>query len=59
MNRLKEIAIQKLFKVIDSIEKPEHIVGVRSYIDLYYKEYGIQNKGLIEIYFRTRNEKFI
>lgn len=59
MNRIKEMAIQKLIKVIDSMEKIEHIRGVRNYIDLHYKIYGLQNKGLIEIYFRTRKEKFI
>jgi hypothetical protein len=59
MNRFKEMVARKLFKVIDSIEKIEHIEGVRRYIDLYYKQYGLQNKGLIEIYFRTRTEKFI
>ena len=50
---------RKLFKVIDSMEKPEHMIAVRRYIDLYYKMYDVQNKGLIEIYFRTRKEKFI
>jgi len=59
MDRLKQIAIEKLLKVIDSIEKEEHILGVRNYIDLYYQMYGLQNKNLIEIYFRTRKEKFI
>ena len=59
MDRLKEIIIQKLFKVIDSMSKVEHIKGVRNYLDLYYKQFGLQNKGLIEIYFRTRKEKFM
>ena len=59
MNRGLEMVIQKLFKVIDSMEKIEHIIGVRNYINLYYQMYGTQNKGLIEIYFRTRKEKFI
>lgn len=59
MNRVKEMAIRKLLKVIDSMEKPEHIKGVRNYIDLYYKSYGNTNKGIVEIYFRTRKEKFI
>jgi hypothetical protein len=59
MNRLKEMVIQKLFKVIDSMSKIEHIKGVRNYLDLYYKQYGLQNKGIIEIYFRTRKERFI
>lgn len=59
MNRGLEMVIQKLFKVIDSMEKVDHILGVRNYIDLYYEMYGTQNKGLIEIYFRTRKEKFI
>ncbi len=51
--------MEKLLKVIDSMNKPEHMKGVRRYIDLYYQEYGLQNKGILEIYFRTRTEKFI
>lgn len=54
-----EMISEKLLKVIDSVEKPEHLIGVRNYIDLYYKQYGTQHKGLIEIYFKTRKEKFI
>lgn len=53
------MVVTKLFKVIDSMQKPEHMLAVRRYIDLYYQMYGTQNKGLIEIYFRTRKEKFI
>lgn len=52
------MVIQKLFRVIDSMEKVDHIIGVRNYINLYYQTYGTQNKGIIEIYFRTRKEKF-
>jgi hypothetical protein len=59
MNRIKEMVITKLLAVIDSMDKEEHINGVRRYIDLYYKSYGYANKGIIEIYFRTRKEKFI
>jgi hypothetical protein len=59
MNRIKEMVARKLFKVIDSMETPEHMIAVRRYIDLYYKMYDVQNKGIIEIYFRTRKEKFI
>jgi hypothetical protein len=59
MNRIKEMVARKLFKVIDSMETPEHMMAVRRYIDLYYKMYDVQNKGLIEIYFKTRKEKFI
>ena len=59
MNRIKEMVITKLLAVIDSMDKEEHINGVRRYIDLYYKSYGYTNKGIIEIYFRTRKEKFI
>ncbi len=59
MNRLKEMVVRKLLKVIDSMEKVEHMEGVRRYNDLYYKQYGLQNKGLVEIYFRTRTEKFM
>lgn len=59
MNRLKEMSLKKLISVIDSMEKEQHVYGVRKYIDLHYKMYGLQNKNLIEIYFRTRKEKFI
>lgn len=59
MDRTLENMIQKLFKVIDSMNKIEHIAGVRQYINLYYKMNGLQNKGLVEIYFRTKKEKFI
>ena len=51
--------MEKLLKVVDSMEKPEHMIGVRRYLDLYYQQYGLQNKGILEIYFRTRTEKFI
>ena len=59
MNRTLELVMKKLIKVIDSMTSREHIKAVRNYIDLYYKMYGTQNKGLIEIYFKTRKEKFI
>jgi len=59
MNRTLEMVMRKLLAVIDSMQKPEHMIAVRRYIDLYYQMYGTQNKGLIEIYFRTRKEKFI
>ena len=59
MNKIKEMAISKLLKVIDSMEKIEHVEGVRNYIDLYYQSFGDTNKGIVEIYFRTRKEKFI
>ena len=58
MRRYKREVMEKLLKVIDSMNKPEHMKGVRRYIDLYYQEYGLQNKGILEIYFRTRTEKF-
>lgn len=59
MNRYKRMVMEKLLKVIDSMDKPEHMNGVRRYLDLYYQQYGLQNKGILEIYFRTRTEKFI
>lgn len=59
MRRYKKEVLEKLLKVVDSMDKPEHMNGVRRYIDLYYQEYGLQNKGILEIYFRTRTEKFI
>ena len=31
MNRIKEMVIRKLIKVIDSMEKLEHMTGVRNY----------------------------
>jgi hypothetical protein len=59
MNRSFTMVVEKLFKVIDSMDNLEHMVGVRNYIDLYYRMYGTQYKGLVEVYFRTRKEKFI
>ena len=59
MNKTLEIVVRKLLKVIDSMENRNHMIAVRKYIDLYYKLHGTQNKGIIEIYFRTRKEKFI
>ena len=59
MNRTLEMVAQKLLKVIDSMDNREQIRAVRNYIDLYYKMYGNQHKGLIEVYFKTRKEKFI
>jgi len=59
MNRNLEMVVQKLLKVIDSMDNREQIRAVRNYIDLYYKMYGTQYKGLIEVYFKTRKEKFI
>jgi len=59
MNRLLEMVMRKLLKVIDSMNSYEQIPAVRKYIELYYKMYGTQYKGLIEVYFKTRKEKFI
>jgi hypothetical protein len=59
MNRTLEMVAQKLLKVIDSMDNREQIRAVRNYINLYYKVYGTQHKGIIEIYFKTRKEKFI
>ena len=57
--RIIEMIYEKLIRVIDSMENVDHVISTRKYIDLYYKSYGTKNKGLIEIYFRTRKEKFI
>tara|TARA_B100000900_G_C20601408_1_gene725823 strand:- start:6645 stop:6824 length:180 start_codon:yes stop_codon:yes gene_type:complete len=59
MDNIKPKVAKKLFLVIDSMTKVDHIKGVRNYINLYYELYGTVNKGLIEIYFRTRKEKFM
>ena len=59
MNRTFEMIAQKLLKVIDSIDNREQIRAVRNYIDLYYRLHGTQHKGLIEVDFKTRKEKFI
>lgn len=59
MNRTLEMVMKKLLKVIDSMSSYEQIPAVRKYIELYYRMYGTQNKGLIEVYFKTRKEKFI
>ena len=59
MNRTFEMIAAKLLKVIDSMSNREHIPAVRTYINLYYQLHGTQYRGLIEVYFRTRKEKFI
>ena len=53
-----EEVMKKLFKVIESASHLNHIEGTRNYIDLYYKQYGEVNKGIIELYFK-RQVKFI
>ena len=51
--RLEKV-IKKLLKVIESTTKLDHIEGTRRYIDLYYKQYGNVNKGIIELYFKKQ-----
>jgi len=46
--------MKKLLKVIESTTKLDHIEGTRRYIDLYYKQYGELNKGIIELYFKKQ-----
>ena len=46
--------MKKLLKVIESTTKLNHIEGTRRYIDLYYKQYGELNKGIIELYFKKQ-----
>lgn len=43
--------VRKLIKVIESMKNETHILGTRRYIDLYYKQYGERNRGIIELYF--------
>lgn len=59
MDKVESKVIKKLLAVVDSMSKIQQVQTVRNYIDCYYKLYGIKNKGLIEIYFRTRKEKFM
>lgn len=54
-----ETAAKKLIKVIDSIDNEKQIITVRKYINQYYKMYGTKNKNLIEIYLKTRTEKYM
>ena len=54
IDKLLEIMITKMFKVIDSMSSRDHINGTRRYIDLYYKQFGEKHKSVIEIYFKTR-----
>ena len=58
MDKVESKAIKKLL-VVDTMSKFQQVQTVRNYIDCYYKLYGTKNKGLIEIYFRTRKEKFM
>jgi hypothetical protein len=54
METLLEKVMKKLLKVIESTTKLDHIEGTRRYIDLYYKQYGELNKGIIELYFKKQ-----
>lgn len=51
------IVVKKLIKVIESIKTLEQVKSTRRYIDLYYKQYGIQNKAIIELYFRRYKKR--
>ena len=52
-SNLKKV-MKKLLKVIESTTHLDHISGTRRYIDLYYKQYGDNSKGIIELYFRKQ-----
>jgi len=54
METLLEKVMKKLLKVIESTTKLNHIDGTRRYIDLYYKQYGNLNRGIIELYFKKQ-----
>jgi hypothetical protein len=54
MDTILETVMDKLLKVIESTTKIHHIDGTRRYIDLYYKQHGELNKGIIEIYFKKQ-----
>lgn len=54
MDTILEKVMKKLLKVIESTTKIRHIDGTRRYIELYYKQYGEVNKGIIELYFKKQ-----
>ena len=47
----------KVFKVIQSMSKREHIKTTRKYIDLWYQNYGTENKQFIELYFKSKSKE--
>lgn len=49
--------MKKVLKVIKSMENREQIQATRRYIDLWYKKYGDNHKGLIEIYFKSKSNE--
>lgn len=47
----------KVFKVIQSMSKREHINTTRKYINLWYRNYGTENKQFIELYFKSKSKE--
>ena len=47
----------KVLRVIKSINNREQFGATRRYIDLWYRKYGIENKGLIELYFKSKKSE--
>ena len=48
------MVINKIVKMIDTMQNGMHALGTRKYIDLYYKEYGSTNKSFLELYFESK-----
>jgi len=48
------MVINKIVKMIDTMQNGRHALGTRKYIDLYYKEYGSKNKSFLELYFESK-----
>ena len=49
--------MKKLIRVIESMTNPAHVVGTRNYINFYYRQYGIKNKPIIEMYYNVKVKK--
>lgn len=53
-NKKFQEIMEKVFSVIKSINKKEHIKTTRNYLNFWYNTYGEKNKELIELYFKSK-----
>lgn len=51
--------MKKVLRVIKSMNSREQFEATRRYIDLWYRKYGETNKGLIEIYFKSKKNEVL
>ena len=46
--------LPKVIRMIDTMQNGYHALGVRNYIDLYYKQYGKSKQSFIELYYKSK-----